>query len=475
MKLRTRVLFGFAMIFVIVIAAGVFTVNAQRNQLYDQIDDRLIATPLPPETRARPGGSSDSTGGQAPAGDAPGRGAAQPLDDDSISDLYVAVLTSDDTVRPVIEGQLLDDLPDVQSLVDDRPTDTTIVTTEGIEGTSTFRVLYLPGTEASFDAIVAVPVDDVDDTIRQLTYTFIGIAGLILLALIVIASWLNRFGLRPISAMTDVAEAISSGERDRRATVDGDSTEAGRLGHAFNVMLDERDSSEARLRQFVSNASHELRTPLTSIRGYLDLYAAGGFRKEGELDDAMRRLQVEAERMNLLVEDLLVLAKFDEEQPLDITTFRLDEVVHDVAALARAAHPDRVIDVDVPGPLEVGADRLRLHQALAALVDNAVRHTSDDTSIRVAADRRAGHVELSVTDWGPGLTAAEAAAVFDRFTRGDRSRARRTGGSGLGLSITQAIVQAHGGEISVTATPGDGATFTIALPTDTAPTPPPNA
>ena len=185
--------------------------------------------------------------------------------------------------------------------------------------------------------------------------------------------------------MTDVAEAISSGERDRRATVDDDTTEAGRLGHAFNVMLDERDRREARLRQFVSNVSHELRTPLTSIRGYLDLYAAGGFRKEGELDDAMRRLQVEAERMNLLVEDLLVLAKFDEEQPLDMTTVRLDEMVHDVAALARAAHPNRVIDVDAPGPLEVGADRLRLHQALAAVVDNAVRHTPDDSSIRVAA------------------------------------------------------------------------------------------
>ena len=165
--------------------------------------------------------------------------------------------------------------------------------------------------------------------------------------------------------------------------MDDDATEAGRLGHAFNVMLDERDSSETRLRQFVSNASHELRTPLTSIRGYLDLYAAGGFRNPGELDDAMRRLQVEAVRMNLLVEDLLVLAKFDEVQSLDITTFPLDEMVHDVVALARAAHPIREIHVDAPDPIEVNADHLRLHQALAALVDNAVRHTPDDSTIRV--------------------------------------------------------------------------------------------
>ncbi|MEL6891864.1 MAG: ATP-binding protein, partial [Actinomycetota bacterium] len=454
MKLRTRVLLGFAMIFVVVIAAGVFTVNAQRKQLYDQIDDRLRSTPLPQEARARPPGAGPRADGAAPAdgaaaSDAPGRGVAQPVDDESISDLYVAVLTPDDTVRPVIEGQLLVDRPDVQSFVDDRPTDDTIITVDGVDGVSAFRALFLTGTDASLEAVVAVPVDDVDDTIRQLTFTFVGVAGLILLTLIVIASWLNRFGLRPIGAMTDVAEAISSGERDRRATVKNDATEAGRLGHAFNLMLDERDAGEERLRQFVSNASHELRTPLTSIRGYLDLYAAGGFRQPGELDDAIRRLQVEAERMNLLVEDLLVLAKFDEEQPLDISTVRVDEMVRDVAALALAGHPDRHIDVDTPDEIDVDVDRLRLHQALAVLVDNAIRHTPDDAAIQVAATRTRAHVELVVTDTGPGLTAEEAAKVFNRFSRGDRSRARSTGGSGLGLSIAQAIVHAHGGEISV--------------------------
>ncbi len=455
MTLRTRLLLGFTMIFVVVIAAGVFTVTAQRNQLYNQIDDRLSATPLPPETRnspARSNGAPDRTGGQ-------------PVDSESISDLYVAAIEVGGEVRPVIEGQLLDDVPDVQSLVDDSPAATTLVTAGGIAGTSTFRVLFLPATESSLGAIVAVPIDDVEETIRQMTYRLVGVVGLISVALIVIASWVSRFGLRPIRAMTDVAEAISSGERDRRATTD--STEAGRLGHAFNVMLDERDRSDERLRQFVSNASHELRTPLTSIRGYLDLYAAGGFRKPGELDDAMRRLQVEAERMNLLVEDLLILAKFDEEQPLDITLVRVDEMARDVVALALAAHPDRQISSDAKEAIEVGADRLRLHQALAAVVDNAVRHTPDESSIQVAVASTNGHVELSVTDSGPGLTADEAAAVFERFSRGDQSRARKTGGSGLGLSITQAIIHAHGGEISVTATPGDGATFTIVLPIET--------
>jgi two-component system OmpR family sensor kinase len=159
-----------------------------------------------------------------------------------------------------------------------------------------------------------------------------------------------------------------------------------------------------------------------------------------------------------------VLAKFDEEQPLDMTTVRVDTLARDVAALMLAAHPDRQINVDAPDAVEVNADRLRLHQALAALVDNAVRHTPDDASIEIVTARTDDGIELSVRDSGPGLSHDEAAAVFDRFSRGDQSRARTTGGSGLGLSITQAIVHAHGGEISVTATPGHGATFTIALP-----------
>lgn len=462
MKLRTRVLLGFTVIFVVVIAAAIFTVNAQRTQLYDQVDDRLLATPLPPETRARPVADDAPDGGRA--GDAQGRGAGQPVDDQSISDVYVAVLTPDGTVRPAIEGQLLVDRPEVESLLDDRPSDDAFITTGGIDGRSQFRVLYLTGSEVSFETVVAVPVDDVEDTIRQLTLTFVGVAALILLTLVIIASWLNRYGLRPIAAMTDVALAISSGERNRRAEAPSDATEAGRLGHAFNVMLDERDSGERRLRTFVSNASHELRTPLTSIRGYLDLYAAGGFREAGELDDAIRRLRVEADRMNLLVEDLLVLAKFDEQQPLDVSAVRIDELVRDVAALSAGAHPDRDIDVDAPETFSANVDRLRLHQAVAALVDNAIRHTPDDAAVRVAADRTDEHVEIRVADDGPGLTAEEARTVFDRFSRGDRSRSRRTGGSGLGLSIAQEIVHAHGGAITVEATPGAGATFTIRLP-----------
>ena len=458
MTLRTRLLAGFAMIFVVAVAAGVFTAASQRSQLYDQVDDQLMATPLPPELRA-PAAADRGR----PAG-APNRPDIEQVDNESISDLYVAVVSEDGILRPKIEGQLLIDVPDVASLASTPPTGTALSTVEGIDGVSTFRVLYLPATETSLGAIVAVPIDDVEDTIRQLSLTFAGAAALILLVLIFVGSWVSRFGLRPINAMTDVAEAISSGDRERRAAPGGDSTEADRLGQAFNVMLDERDRSDERLRQFVSNASHELRTPLTSIRGYLDLYATGGFRKPGELDDAIRRMQTEAERMNLLVEDLLVLAKFDEEQALDFSTARLDRIAEDVAALALAAHPDRQIAVRADEPIEATVDRLRLHQALAAVVDNAIKHTPPDSTIGIEITGSGDDVSLSVVDSGTGLTSDESAVVFDRFSRGDRSRARRTGGSGLGLSIAQTIVRAHGGDISVAPTPGEGATFVIRLP-----------
>ena len=247
MRLRTRLLLGFTIVFAVVVAAGVFTVVAQRNRLYDQVDDQLMSTPLPPALRA------ERDGGTGP----PGRPEPGPVDNESISDLYIAVVTPDGTLRSQIEGQLLEDTPNVEAFVESPPSETMLFSTGGVNGVSTFRVQFRPGTENSLPTFMAIPVDDIQDTIRQLTLTLAGVAALLLVVLTVIASWVNRFGLRPISAMTDIAEAISSGDRDRRTAVDAESTESGRLGHALNVMLDERDKSNARLRKFVSNASHE--------------------------------------------------------------------------------------------------------------------------------------------------------------------------------------------------------------------------
>ncbi len=447
MTLRTRLLLGLGVTLSVFVAAVTFTVFAQRDHLLDQVDDQLRSTPLPPS-------------GPQPAP------AAQPTDpaDPPISDLYLASLRPDGSVTVLIEGQRLTDRPVLQSFLEDPPHQPTVRSVDGENGPSRFRVLYIPGRGIGPATVVAVPLDNVDDTVTQLIYTFLVVALLITVVLAVIGFWVNRLGVRPITEMTATADAIAAGDRDRRAESYGETTEAGRLSNALNVMLDQRDEAEDRLRQFVSNASHELRTPLTSIRGYLDLYAEGGFREPGQLDDAVRRMRDESARMNLLVEDLLVLARLDEQQPLDLAPVDIVEMLHDIAASALAAHPDRIVTVTETQALTVSADRLRLQQAVAGLVDNAITHTPPSTAIQLHGAQSEGAVDVIVSDTGPGLSADVAARVFDRFYRGDASRSRVAGGAGLGLSITKSIVEAHDGEITVASAPGEGTAFTVRLP-----------
>jgi len=230
-------------------------------------------------------------------------------------------------------------------------------------------------------------------------------------------------------------------------------------------MLDDRDEAEERLRRFVSDASHELRTPLTSVRGYLDLWEQGAFRADGKTEDAVRRMQSESGRMATLVDDLLQLARLDEGQPLDTSDVSIRSLLDDVAADARAAQPAARIAVPevIPPELRADVDHQRVQQALAGLVNNALTH-NDDPTVWLRASSTATHVELVVADDGVGMTAEDAARAFDRFHRADGSRARTTGGSGLGLSIAKAVAERHGGSIELTTAPGEGCTFVLRLP-----------
>ncbi len=461
MNLRARLLLGLTVAFLVFGASAVFIVISQQTHLYDQLDTQLESVPIPLEAR-KPTPQPGRDDGPAP-GPQPNDAAEPP-----ISDLYLAIARTDQPIEVIVQGQLLADQPDLQQLVDNPPDGRSFYTIDGVDGQSRFRVLYRGGDSRTVaDVIVAVPTDEVEATIDRLMLTFGVIGAVMAMVLALIAYWANRFGLAPITQMTRTADAIAAGDHDRRAVVHGDSTEAGRLATAFNVMLDQRDEAEQKLRQFVSDASHELRTPLTSIRGYLDLYAEGGFRQPGQLDDAVRRMQGESARMNLLVDELLLLAKLDEEQPLNIVTVDVSAMLDDIAASALAAHPERSVTV-VAGaeqePATISADRLRLHQALAGLVDNAITHTTPDTSVELSASAEEHELRIVVADDGPGMAAEDAAKAFDRFFRGDRSRARIAGGSGLGLAITKSIVEAHGGRIELASANGAGATFTVFLP-----------
>lgn len=318
--------------------------------------------------------------------------------------------------------------------------------------------------------VVALPLDEVDSAVSRLWWAVGGGAVVIAGVLVLVIWWVQRLGLRPVARVTAAAEAVAHGDRRLRVETTKPHTEAGKLANAFNVMLDERDAGEERLRQFVADASHELRTPLTSIRGYLDLYHEGGFRYRGQVDDMVRRMRRESSRMHDLVEDLLLLAQLDQRRPLRREQVDLGVLLDDAATDAQVLQPDRPIALDIPpAPVAVVGDHHRLQQVVGTLVTNALVHTEAGTELRLTARDRGDVAVLTVADAGPGLAPDDAARVFDRFYRGDHSRTRRTGGSGLGLTIARSIVEAHHGTITLDTDPGRGCRFVVVLPVSSCP------
>jgi two-component system OmpR family sensor kinase len=277
----------------------------------------------------------------------------------------------------------------------------------------------------------------------------------------------------PVAAMADTAEQITGGDLSKRVEHPDSATEVGRLGAAFNAMLDRiqeafraREASEAKVRRFAADASHELRTPLTSIRGYAELYRAGALAKPDELQDAMGRIESEAERMGSLVEELLQLARLDQEQEMEFAEVDLGDIATDAVNDARAVEPDRPIAVAVEGdaPVVVRGNDPALRQVLANLLGNVRAHTPAGTPASVTVTRNGTSAIVAVADEGPGMEEDVASHVFERFYRADVARTRAAGGSGLGLSIVESIARAHGGSASVASAPGEGTRFEVKLP-----------
>jgi two-component system OmpR family sensor kinase len=278
--------------------------------------------------------------------------------------------------------------------------------------------------------------------------------------------------------MTATAEQISTGDLTQRAGMPDDGSEVGKLGHAFDGMLDQieasfesqqqalraKEASEQMLRQFVADASHELRTPLTTVRGYADLHHAGGLGEPAALDQAMDRIGSESRRMGALVDDLLLLARLDQGRPLREDPVDLSALVDDAVGDVRAVEPSRPITAQVAPELTVTGDEDRLRQLVGNLLANVRVHTPTDSPVEVTLAEADDAVVLKVADHGPGIDPDHAEHVFDRFYRADTSRTRDRGGSGLGLAIAASIAAAHGGMLSHSATDGGGATFTLTLP-----------
>jgi two-component system OmpR family sensor kinase len=317
--------------------------------------------------------------------------------------------------------------------------------------------------------VTAVPLDPTDQTLASLSHVELIVSIVVVVALLVLALWIVRFGLRPLEEMTETAGAIAAGDLSQRIRRPEERGEVGRLGSALNGMLSqieaafaERTVSESRLRRFVADASHELRTPLTSIRGYAELLRKGALDDEDARRRAAERIEHEASRMGLLVDDLLLLARLDQGRPLERSIVDLGAVVRDAVEAARAADRDRQISLDVSGAVVVPGDSARLRQVLDNLLRNAVVHTPAGTPVHVVVGREGPRAVVTVADEGPGLEASQAARLFDRFYRG--SEARTGEGTGLGLSIVAALVAAHGGRAFVESTPGRGTVFTVEVP-----------
>lgn len=325
--------------------------------------------------------------------------------------------------------------------------------------------------ELGLQRVVAIDLAEATSTWqRQALAT--GVVGLVTLTLLgAVGMLLVRRDLRPLELVTEAADQISQGDLSLRVDVPHAGNEVGRLGTAFNTMVasiesafGEQQRSELKLRRFVADASHELRTPLTSIRGYAELERVGGADTPEKRATVMRNIEREATRMGGLVEDLLLLAKLDEEPPLRLSRVDVARLAEDAVNDFHAVEPERPVQTFLTRPVEVVVDEARIRQVLANLLANARAHTAAGTPVEVSLERQVDTAVLRVIDHGPGIPPDKAEQVFERFTRLDPSRARTSGGSGLGLAIVRALVQAHHGDVVVLPTPGGGATFVVTLP-----------
>jgi two-component system OmpR family sensor kinase len=311
--------------------------------------------------------------------------------------------------------------------------------------------------------LVASSLGGVESTLHRLLLIELIATAAVLAALAALGLWVVHLGLRPLRRIEETADAITAGDLSHRVDHPDPQTEVGRVGSALNEMLDRIEASDRRLRRFVADASHELRTPLAAVRAYAELFSRGASTRPEDLERSMSGIRREAERMSLLVDDLLLLARLDEGRSLERKSVDLAAVVSDAVDAARVVEPDRSIDLSVE-PATVTGDEARLRQVVDNLLANARAHTPTRTPVSVELQRVDGQAALTVADRGPGLTEEQAARVFERFYRADSSRTRASGGAGLGLSIVSAVIEAHGGAAEARPTPGGGATFVIMLP-----------
>jgi two-component system OmpR family sensor kinase len=384
---------------------------------------------------------------------------------------FAALLDSTGVIAKQIPETSTAGQPDIPA-AEDLPLGDRIFTLSSSDGSGSWRAYVTtggPGTPTGDRILIAVPTNDIENSLRRLILVE-GFAGLVLLGLLTTGSWLViRRGLRPLEHMAATAESINAGDLSQRVSPADGRGEVGQLGLALNTMLGgietsfaERQATEERLRQFLADASHELRTPLTSIRGFAELFRLGADGDQLDRATMVRRIEEESARMKVLVDDLLLLARLDQTRVAERKPVDLAVLAADACTDAVAVDPTRAITLAAPQPVVVAGDSDHLRQAIANLVTNALRHTPAGSPVEVAATWHDGTALVHVRDHGAGLGPDALAHVFDRFWRADE--ARTGAGAGLGLSIVAAIALEHKGRATADNAPDGGAVFILELP-----------
>ena len=480
-SLRARLLAGVALLVACGLAAGaVVTYAEQRSFLLDRVDQQVqsavgpLSFQLGVDGRRAPNGPD--SGAPAPASRSPRHGGPVGAGATLPPGTFGALLGRGGGVikaRTFSYGERSQPRPVV-------PVRFPVSTAAGSLHTFTVRShgasgqSYRAAAVRTFDGrtlLVAVPLREVNQTLHRLIVVELLVGAGVILALIALGAIVIRVGLRPLSRIGQTASEIAAGDLSRRVEPSDSDTEVGRLGRSLNDMLGQietafaaRRDSEDRLRRFLADASHELRTPLAAIRGYAELFRIGAADDPETLARAMSRIESEAVRMGVLVEDLLLLAQLDQVPEPRRVVVDLSELAEQAVDDLRVTAPGRAVTLERTDQATVLGDPDQLRQLLANLTRNAVIHTPSGTPVALSVRRRGDDVALVVRDYGPGLPAGAGATLFERFWRSEGGRSRGHGGAGLGLAIADAIVNAHLGTIVADDAPGGGARFIVTLP-----------
>ncbi|MFG3226787.1 sensor histidine kinase [Kitasatospora sp. NPDC048194] len=472
--LRARLIAGLLVLLVVTCAAvGFATTAALRHFLVDRLDQQL----------------AESGGRYAASLEHAGTGAAPDTRAQTPGTLGVRLVGGRVTAAGVVDGDADDgdDDPSGDDRVTFTPDQERSLAALPVDGPARtfvpggalgrYRVRAVAGRDGDV-LVCGLPLRPAEDTVARLEALELTVFAVAVAAAGAAGAVWVGWSLRPLRRVVRMAERVSalplaSGEvmLAERVPDDDPRTEVGRVGVALNRMLGHvgdalarRHAVEERLRGFAADASHELRTPVATVRGHAELALRHPGEVPGPVRHSLERIDAEALRMGAIVEDLLLLARLDAGRPLAADEVDLTRIALNAVADARAAGPDHRWRLALPEePVLVTGDEHRLSQVVANLLANARTHTPPGTGVELGLRPAAGQVELQVADDGPGIAPEVLDRVFERFVRGDRARSRATGSTGLGLAIVRAVVQAHGGTVTVASRPGR-TVFTVRLP-----------